>query len=285
MSVIVLFPATGHRIYDGYHLEGHAIKNIEVDSRQQSVPPQAQPQPQPQPQPQLHSQAHYPHIKENQPPVVAAPATHATPSPFVDPAILSVGKRGSATPTVHATPSLPQEAPATPIKYATATAAPLPQNPPFAGVSQSRTSRKPSAATLEKPFSGLEISDAVEVVSGDTLTQQASPMRRVSASKTRTGKPMEDPVTVNTEDSFKRTRRGGKARKKEVAAQERRNAAELNNTSPEAPRRGYARLYLHSCVLSNLCLEKTMAGGRLPSFRIQSSLTQGHPGSLVDVWD
>ncbi|KAF2278645.1 YjeF N-terminal domain-like protein [Westerdykella ornata] len=231
----VLFPATGHRIFDGYHLEGHAIKNIEVDSRQRTGPPRAQPQP----PPQSHSHALYPSIDESQPAAVTTPAPHTTAPPFADPAILSIGKRGSATPTIHATPSLPQEAPATPIKHTTTTSAPLPKNtPPLVAVAQDRPIRKPSAATLEKPFSGLDITDAVETNSGDALTQEPSLMRRVSASKTRTGKPMDDHTATRAEDSFKRTRRGGKARKKEVAAQERRNAAELNNTSPEAPRRG-----------------------------------------------
>jgi len=135
----------------------------------------------------------------------------------------------------------PQEAPATPIKpISSAAAASLSaKTSPFVGGSRKPNVRKPSAATLEGPFSSLDIADAEEPDTDDIKTIEAT-VRRVSITKTRTGKPMEDPTVAyaaRNEETWKRTRRGGKARKKEVAAQERRNG-DLLHSSPDAARKG-----------------------------------------------
>jgi enhancer of mRNA-decapping protein 3 len=81
--------------------------------------------------------------------------------------------------------------------------------------------RKPSAATLEGPFSSLDIADAEEADSEARTGQLAA--RRASITKTRTGKPMDDPSPQKNDDNGKKTRRGGKSRKKELAAQEKKN--------------------------------------------------------------
>lgn len=231
----MLFPATGHRL-DAYNVEGHAIADIKVDTPTPAPIPQSQ-----HPSaPQAHAHAPYQQFNHNQP-APAAPTPSQAPQPFVDPAILSVGKRASvAPPSNQPIAAAPQEAPATPIKPITSTAAaPLPPNAsPFVGVAKERTIRKPSAATLEGPFSSLDIADAGELDSDDGKAQEQPSVRRTSITKTRTGKPMEDAPVAKGEDSFKRTRRGGKARKKEVAAQERRNGGDPN-ASPEAKRKGY----------------------------------------------
>jgi enhancer of mRNA-decapping protein 3 len=237
-AILVLFPATGHRL-DGYNVEGHAIADIKVDEAAPTPLPQSQHRNAPPQEPHPP----YPHYHQSQgPPPPSVPTPRQAPQPFVDPAILSVGKRASAAPSSSqpiAAP--PQEAPATPIKpMTTATAAPLPTNTsPFIGAAKERNIRKPSAATLEGPFSSLNIADAEEPDSNDAGPRDGVAARRASITKTRTGKPMDDtqPI-VKGEDSFKRTRRGGKARKKEVAAQERRNGADPN-ASPEANRKGY----------------------------------------------
>lgn len=95
--------------------------------------------------------------------------------------------------------------------------------------------RKPSAATLEGPFSSLDIADAEEA---DSETKALQPLlRRTSINKTRTGKPMDDPSPQKNEDGGKKTRRGGKSRKKELAAQERKNGGDLHS-SPDGARKG-----------------------------------------------
>ncbi|KAF2470069.1 YjeF N-terminal domain-like protein [Lindgomyces ingoldianus] len=236
----VFVPATGHRL-PSCNVEGHAIADIKVDS----PPPAPVPHPEPNHPPQLHNQPSYPQYHQHVP--SATPQSRQPPEPFVDPAILSMSKRTSvAPPSNQPVASVPQEAPATPIKpISTATAAPLPSNTsPFVGLAKERTIRKPSAATLEGPFSSLDIADAGEPDTDDIKGQEIS-ARRASVTKTRTGKPMEDSntpsrkaedVTVKNEESWKRTRRGGKARRKEVAAQERRNGADVNS-SPETARK------------------------------------------------
>jgi enhancer of mRNA-decapping protein 3 len=149
----------------------------------------------------------------------------------------------------------PQEAPATPIKpIASAAAATLPTvTSPFVGVAKKPNIRKPSAATLEGPFSSLDIADAEEPDTDDIKTIEAT-VRRVSITKTRTGKPMEDQTVASAarnEETWKRTRRGGKARKKEVAAQERRNGGEHLHSSPDAVRKGYV------CCISSIMLKSS----------------------------
>lgn len=153
-----------------------------------------------------------------------------------------MGKRTSAAPSSrYPLAAPPQEAPASPIKpIPAATAVALPKNAaPFAGRPKERPIRKPSAATLEGPFSSLDIADAEEA-DGETKTVQAS-VRRASINKTRTGKPMEDPSPQKNEDGGKKTRRGGKSRKKELAAQERKNGGEVTAGSDVA-RKGYVPL-------------------------------------------
>lgn len=180
-----------------------------------------------QPAPQLVSQqtprlVHQPSILRGQ------TGTHQASS-FVDPAILSVGKRTAApSPTIALPPqeapvvsstrysvvAPPQEAPASPVAKNT---------PSVTGPPKERPIRKPSAATLAGPFSSLDIQDAEEA---DNETKIAHPsVRRASVNKTRTGKPMEDPSPQKNEDGAKKTRRGGKSRKKELAAKERRHGA------------------------------------------------------------
>ncbi|KAF2015013.1 YjeF N-terminal domain-like protein [Aaosphaeria arxii CBS 175.79] len=232
----VLFPATGHRL-DGYNVEGHAIADIKVNSPPTAPPP---PQPQRHQPPQHHAHVSYPPPPFHQAPApAAAPAPPPAQQPFQDPAILSVNKRSTAPSSSHPIAAPPQEAPATPIKpISSATAVPLPATTsPFVGVAKKQNVRKPSAATLEGPFSSLDIADAEEPDSDDAKTRQPGPLRRASVNKTRSGKPMEDITTPGREDSYKRTRRGGKARKKEVAAQEKRKGADLNG-SPDVVRKG-----------------------------------------------
>jgi enhancer of mRNA-decapping protein 3 len=148
--------------------------------------------------------------------------------PFVDPAILSMGKRTAAPASTLSVAAPPQEAPATPIKPTTATsAAALPQNTsPFVGHARQKQQnvRKPSAATLEGPFSSLNIADAEDADSETRMAQAAA--RRASINKTRTGKPMDDPSPQKNDDGGKKTRRGGKSRKKELAAQERKKGSD-----------------------------------------------------------
>ena len=158
----------------------------------------------------------------------------AQAAPFVDPAILSMGKRTSTAPILGGPVSAtPQEAPATPIKpVAAASAAAVPKNTSsFAGHAKQHNARKPSAATLEGPFSSLDIADAEEADS-EARTAQVN-ARRASITKTRTGKPMDDPSPQKNDDNGKKTRRGGKSRKKELAAQERKNG------DVEAVKKGY----------------------------------------------
>lgn len=118
--------------------------------------------------------------------------------------------------------------------FPAASTASLPQNTsPFVGPAKRRNARKPSAATLEGPFSSLDIADAEEQDSDDKTVK--STLRRTSITKTRTGKPMDEPAAqpgAKNEENGKRTRRGGKSRKKEVAAQEKRNGNEFS--SPDA---------------------------------------------------
>jgi enhancer of mRNA-decapping protein 3 len=150
----------------------------------------------------------------------------------------------------------PHEAPATPMKHtSSSTIAPLPKTTsPFIGVAKARSARTPSAATLEGPFSSLDIADAREPESDNAKAQDPSSVRRASITKTRTGKPMDEQTVAKADDSFKRTRRGGKARKKEVAAQERRNGNELNG-SPDT-RKGYLTL---SFLATDIVLAPTLS--------------------------
>lgn len=171
------------------------------------------------------------------------------PPPFEDPAIVSMGKRTSAAPTPIPPPlGPPQEAPATPMKPmpVVSTASLSKNTSPFVGPAKQRNVRKPSAATLEGPFSSLDIADAEEVDSDDKTVQPT--LRRASINKTRSGKPMDEPVAQPSkgEENSKRTRRGGKSRKKEVAAQERRNGTDL--PSPPDARKTYVVFFVRRRV-------------------------------------
>ena len=269
----VFFPASGHRL-PSYHVEGHAIADIKVNPQ---APPTTHLQ-QPRPNPPQYPQ--YPQHTVRQPTINAAspihqnlaqpPVPHANPAvrqttqhqpasqppPFVDPAILSMGKRTS---TVSAQPlsAPPQEAPATPIKpVAAASAAALPKNTsPFVGNAKQRNVRKPSAATLEGPFSSLDIADAEEADS-ETRTVQPS-VRRASINKTRTGKPMDDASPQKYEDGGKKTRRGGKSRKKEVAAQERKNGVD----GGDAARKGKGNGWRNTPILQDAEQPQTRTPG------------------------
>jgi enhancer of mRNA-decapping protein 3 len=254
----VFFPASGHRL-NSYHVEGHAIADIKVNV----APPPTQPMPPPshastfpqyapsvhQPLPvhhQAHQQMQHVHQPVQQPiqPAVAQPKT------FVDPAILSMGKRSSLAPSSHLPVAAPpQEAPATPIKPAAAgqAASLLKKAPSFVGAAKHRNVRKPSAATLEGPFSSLDIADAEEADS-ETKTVQPS-LRRASINKTRNGKPMEDTSPQKLDDGGKKTRRGGKSRKKELAAQERKNGGD---TGLDTARKGYVPFYPMSYLAESL---------------------------------
>ncbi|KAH7380230.1 YjeF-related protein N-terminus-domain-containing protein [Phaeosphaeria sp. MPI-PUGE-AT-0046c] len=248
----VFFPGSGHRL-NSYHVEGHAIADIKVNV----APPPPQPiQPRSNaasyssyssnhPQPALSNQGvqtphggQQPmrHVNQAAGPPVQPRATQ--PAAFVDPAILSMGKRTSTVPLLNQAVSAPmQEAPATPIKPVTAPhAAALPKHAAsFAEKIKPRNLRKPSAATLEGPFSSLDIADAEEADS-ETKTIQPN-LRRASINKTRNGKPMEDASPQKLEDGGKKTRRGGKSRKKELAAQERKNGVD-GDRSADGARKG-----------------------------------------------
>jgi enhancer of mRNA-decapping protein 3 len=236
----VFFPASGHRLHS-YNVEGHAIADIKVNVPTPApAPAPAAQQPQPRPNPQPYAQ--YPSNQAQQaprpppqqygggPPAVQHPARQpaAQPAPFVDPAIVSMQKRApQAAAAGLAVTAQPHEAPATPIKPATAAttaAPPAKTSSPFTGSAKRGSIRKQSAATLAGPFSSLDIADADEA---DSETKTAIPtVRRASINKTRNGKPMVDVSPQKNDEGGKRTRRGGKSRKKELAAQERRNGGD-----------------------------------------------------------
>ncbi|PVI01049.1 hypothetical protein DM02DRAFT_613913 [Periconia macrospinosa] len=288
----VLFPATGHQL-NSYNVEGHAIADIKVngglsatprapqppqfqqhDQRrhaggnlqsghmpsisQPHVTPQAHPPQHPQPsqsfQHQLPNQVSMPHTSHpSQTNPSVRPPAH---EPFIDPAIVSMGKRSAAAPAQNlAVAAHPLEAPATPIKPLHSVASPsVPEKlPPHPERIIEKPIRKPSAATLEGPFSSLDIADAEDQASEDSKTTKTV-VRRTSINKTRTGKPMDDPavrtpVKVKGEEGSKKTRRGGKARKKEVAAQERRNGGDFQ--SPDTTRKGKGNGWRQTPILED----------------------------------
>ena len=265
----VAFFKTSNHVYEEYKVEGTSIADITVLPRL-SLPQLAQPQ-----VPlQSFNPTSFPQYQHIQPqPTPSSPIR--LKQALVDPAILSVGKRPSVSRSeipgnhamalppsiqanippvqaragVHVAPPsrpTPQEAPATPIKPMTsATAAPLPINTsPFVGIAKGANTRKPSAATLTAPFSAIDIADVAAHPDEDTddPTIKDGSVRRASITKTRTGKPMDSPV--KPEDTWKRTRRGGKARRKELAAQQRHNNGTDLTSSPEAVRKGYVHITL-----------------------------------------
>ena len=223
LHMAVFFPSSGHRL-PSYTVEGHMIADIKVNA---SAPAPPQP-PLPSSDPPAYTQYPQSHVQDTQrntgqqmPRLVNQPSSishidqsmntrngtrhsisqPAPAAPFVDPAILSVGKRTTnALASNQLAGAPPQEAPATPINpVAGASAAPLPKN-----VSTSvnhlkqQNMRKPSAATLEGPFSSLDIADAEEA-DNETRSARIAP-RRASVTKTRTGKPMDDVSPQKNED-------------------------------------------------------------------------------------
>lgn len=280
----VFFPATGHRL-SSYNVEGHAIADIKVNATAPAAPhpppPRANPPPYSQypsghvqrastnaaPQmPHLVSQPSLQHANQTIIQPVRQPAPQPAPQPtqappFVDPAILSMGKRTSTSlSSTRPIAAPPQEAPATPIIPITAApAAPTPKNmSPFVRHSKQMSMRKPSAATLEGPFSSLDIADAEEA---DSETKALQPLlRRTSINKTRTGKPMDDPSPQKNEDGGKKTRRGGKSRKKELAAQERKNGGDLHS-SPDGARKGKGNGWRNTPMLQDAEQPQTRTPG------------------------
>ena len=256
------FFENSNHVYEEYKVEGTSIADIAVLPRL-SLPQPARPQVPLQP----FNPTSFPQYQHAQP--QPTPSSPIRPKQaLVDPAILSMGKKPpvsrSEVPSnyvmapppniqanippvqahagVHVAPpsqATPQEAPATPIKPMTSATAPLPINTsPFVGIAKGVNTRKLSAATLTAPFSAIDIADAPAHPDEDTddPTIKDSLVRRASITKTRTGKPMDSPA--KPEDTWKRTRRGGKARRKELAAQQRHNNGTDLTSSPEAVRKG-----------------------------------------------
>ncbi|KAF2746211.1 hypothetical protein M011DRAFT_495048 [Sporormia fimetaria CBS 119925] len=225
----VLFPATGHRL-DNYHVEGHAIADIKVSPEAPPTLSHSQPHPTPSLPPSGPEHGYHGSHHDRVP---------AASQPLHDPAIVSVKKAGTAPSFAQASSSIPLEAPATPVIPMPRVVAPQhASGQTHNRTPQSRPSRETSAATLEKPFSSLIIAEGTELETDEAIPPAAPTVRRVSITKTRNGRPMDDiGNAVKAEDGFKRTRRGGKARKKELAAQERRTAAEIN-VSMDTPRKG-----------------------------------------------
>lgn len=263
----VFFPSSGHRL-PSYTVEGQMIADIKVNA---SAPAPSQPPPHAQ-FPQSHVQDTQQNSGQEMPRLVNQPSSIShtdqprngarqsisqppPAAPFVDPAILSVGKRTNTTLSSNQLAvAPPQEAPATPIKpVAGVSAAPLPKSiPSSARHLQQQNVRKPSAATLEGPFSSLDIADAEEA-DNETRSARIAP-RRASITKTRTGKPMDDVGPHKNEDGGKKTRRGGKSRKKEVAAQERKNGADLN------PAGGIKKGYVRPLNIKQTCQSLSLHG-------------------------
>lgn len=179
------------------------------------------------------------------------------PYHFVDPAIVSVGRKPTAS--VQQISNVPpqnsasilSEAPSTPLKMispqslealprehispsadapaATAAKVQRPRAPP-----NKKTSRN-TAATLTAPFSGLDISAAA----GERLdeTDDAPPAasgRRISVNTTRTGELMDDPPQTTENKRPKQRAR----KKKEVKQAARSLSVDGLQTSPDVTRRG-----------------------------------------------
>ncbi|KAL6708638.1 enhancer of mRNA decapping [Coniothyrium glycines] len=272
----VFFPATGHRLAS-YHVEGHAIADIKINT---APPAPTLPHP---PRSGAPTHPQHPPARLQQPSgtVAALPQHHANqhslpqratqpthqPLPqqtqtalFVDPAILSMGRPSNVL-SQHIQPSVaPQEAPATPIRPVAAAAVAIrPQsNVPLISHGKKPPVRKPSAATLEGPFSSLDIADADEA---DSETKAAPPsIRRTSINKTRTGKPMDAPSPQKNEEGGKKTRRGGKSRKKELAAQERKNGSEAQ-TGFDAAKKGKGNGWRSTPMLQDVELPQSRTPG------------------------
>lgn len=242
----VYFPATGHRL-PGFTVEGSHIADISVQPVQTTVstptyPPSHAPPFPPQPQHIPPTAVQYGARPPTAPPVEAPtlPQTHEAPAvepakpkqAFVDPAILSFGKR----PAVQTA-----EAPTTPLKpIAAAAAAKKPGNTsPSVGVAKKASisgksgKTKEDPATLTRPFNALGLETGEDVEESDDPTINEEHMRRASISKTRTGKPLETPVKA-----VKKTKKGarGKKQKNEQLLPPAQDG-EAPDSSPEAARK------------------------------------------------
>ncbi|KAK8162187.1 YjeF-related protein N-terminus-domain-containing protein [Phyllosticta citrichinensis] len=239
----VYFPASGHRLAS-YTIAGTHIADISV--HQPSLPPQTAPPPS---LPPSNAPRFLPSIPPSTPapapqyarpsatPVeVPAPAPASKPKQsFVDPAILSVGKKpASGASTAH-------EVPSTPINPVDAVPPPsLPRNTPHfpppakkPSVSAKATKSKEDPATLTAPFDALGLESGSD--SGDSTTNEGQ-KPRVSIDKTRTGKPMETPLKGDEGRRRKRGGRGGKKQREDQLFPPAREAA-APQLSPETQRK------------------------------------------------
>ncbi|KAK7530497.1 YjeF N-terminal domain-containing protein [Phyllosticta citricarpa] len=237
----VCFPASGHRL-PSYTIAGVHIADISV--HQPSLPPQTAPPP-------SYPPSNAPSFPPSIPPSAPAPAPqYARPSAtpvevpapaskpkqnFVDPAILSVGKKpASGASTAH-------EVPSTPVKPVDAIPPPtLPRNNPHfpqpakkPSVSAKTTKSKEDPATLTAPFDALGLESGSD--SGDSTTNEGH-KPKVSIDKTRTGKPMETPLKGDEGRRRKRGGRGGKKQREDQLFPPERDAA-APQLSPETQRK------------------------------------------------
>ncbi|KAK8249170.1 YjeF-related protein N-terminus-domain-containing protein [Phyllosticta capitalensis] len=238
----VCFPASGHRLAS-YTVAGAHIADISV---QPSLPPQTAPSPSfppptnaPRFPPSIPPTAPPPasqYVRPSAPPVQVPPPASKPKQSFVDPAILSVGRKPtSGASTAH-------EVPSTPFKPVDAVPTPLqPKNnahvaPPVKkpSVSAKASKTKEDPATLTAPFDAMGLESGSD--SGESTTNEGR-KRRVSIDKTRTGKPMESPLKGDEGRRRKRGVRGGgkKAREDHLFPPAREPAAP--QLSPETTRK------------------------------------------------
>ncbi|KAK8231928.1 YjeF-related protein N-terminus-domain-containing protein [Phyllosticta capitalensis] len=238
----VCFPASGHRLAS-YTVAGAHIADISV---QPSLPPQTAPSPSfppptnaPRFPPSIPPTAPPPasqYVRPSAPPVQVPPPASKPKQSFVDPAILSVGRKPtSGASTAH-------EVPSTPVKPVDAVPTPLqPKNnahvaPPVKkpSVSAKASKTKEDPATLTAPFDAMGLESGSD--SGESTTNEGR-KRRVSIDKTRTGKPMESPLKGDEGRRRKRGVRGGgkKAREDHLFPPAREPAAP--QLSPETTRK------------------------------------------------
>ncbi|KAL5119872.1 enhancer of mRNA decapping [Pleosporales sp. CAS-2024a] len=297
----VFFPGSGHRL-NSYHVEGHAIADIKVNvapTPAQSLPqpshapppyphypPQHVQQQVPVPGPQMHHHASQQTMHMGQPMRQALQPPAPQPAAFVDPAILSMGKSTSAALPIQLAAAPPQEAPATPINPVPTAARTTALPKPTASLIKQSTrnsTRKPSAATLEGPFSSLDIADAEEA---DSETKKVSSVRRASINKTRTGKPMDDSSPQKLDDGGKKTRRGGKSRKKELAAQEKRNGGDLQS-GPDTARKSKGNGWRNTPILQDaeqhLTRTPGVIGGKIGLVAAHASKTKTKRQRALDA--
>jgi enhancer of mRNA-decapping protein 3 len=192
----VYFPHTGQRV-GNWTVLGHQIADLQV----RDAPPP----------PPVHAQYNQSQPPSHRPSIVSTLHTEPSqpvPSPqppaddFQDPAILSFARKQGQT---TAFPQ-PQEAPSTPVKVTAPSIVESLQKPltsPYIGTSSETGKRKniprkkgkDAAATLKAPFSNLDINSAAEqehLDESDEPTVRDENVRRISVTKTRTGKPMDD---------------------------------------------------------------------------------------------